>query len=166
MKKTFLILLYLFAFSRVYCQSNQPEIIATSGGYFKPLLSTPSLSWTIGENIVETYSSANNFLTQGFQQGHYNAVAIDESIDKNLSINVFPNPTTDFITISIKSLIEKDNVFFIELYDLQGKILYTVNYNQNEFKLDMLTYPAGTFLLKIMTKGNKCLQNFKIQKNK
>jgi len=120
----------------------------------------------MGESITETYTSTYNILTQGFQQGHYNIVAVDEIKDKDVSIKVFPNPTTDFITISIKSLTEKSIGYLIELYDLQGKKLYTLNYNQDDYRLNMSTYPIGTFLLKVMTKGNISLQNFKIQKTK
>ena len=156
----------LFGFGSVFCQTIQPNIITTSGDYFKPNTSSPSLSWTIGECITETYSSTNNMLTQGFQQGHYNAVAIDEISDKDFSITVFPNPTSDFINISIKSLSENPAIYIIELYDLQAKKLYTTSNYQEEFQMDMHTYPAGTYLLKVMTIGNKLLQNFNIQKTK
>jgi hypothetical protein len=141
-------------------------VITSAGDYFKPNTSSPSLSWSMGECVTETFTSTNNILTQGFQQGHYNVVAIDEIKDKDVSIKVFPNPTTDFISISIKSLTEKNSDYLIELYDLQGKKLFTANYNQNDFRLNMATYPVGSFLLKVMTKGNKTLQNFKIQKTK
>lgn len=166
MKNLLFIILIVFCYGTVFCQTNLPEVITSSGDYFKPNASSPSLSWTMGECFTATHFSTNNILTQGFQQGHYNVVAIDEITDKDVSIKMFPNPTTDFITVSIKSLTEKTSDYFIELYDLQGKKLYTANYNQNVFKLNMATYPAGTFLLKVMTKENISLQNFKIQKNK
>ena len=166
MKKTILLIFMLFGFGSVFCQTNQPEVITSAGDYFKPNASSPTLSWTMGECITETYSSANNILTQGFQQDTVYNIGIIDNPDKDFSIKVFPNPATDFITVSINSLTEKTSDYLIELYDLQGKKLYTATYNQDEFKLDMLTYPAGTFVLKVMTKGNKTLQNFKIQKNK
>ncbi len=166
MEKTTLLIFMLFGFGSVFSQTTQPEVITSSGNYFKPNALSPSLSWTMGESITETYTSTYNILTQGFQQGHYNIVAVDEIKDKDVSIKVFPNPTTDFITISIKSLTEKSIGYLIELYDLQGKKLYTLNYNQDDYRLNMSTYPIGTFLLKVMTKGNISLQNFKIQKTK
>ena len=166
MKKTILLIFMFFGFGSIFSQTNHPEVITSAGDYFKPNASSPSLSWTMGESVTETFSSTNNILTQGFQQGHYNIVAIDEIKDKDVSIKVFPNPTTDFISISIKSLTEKNSDYLIELYDLQGKKLFTANYNQNDFRLNMATYPVGTFLLKVLTKENKTLQNFKIQKTK
>eukprot|EP00825_Cyclidium_porcatum_P005116 TRINITY_DN12449_c0_g1_i2.p1 TRINITY_DN12449_c0_g1~~TRINITY_DN12449_c0_g1_i2.p1 ORF type:complete len:141 (-),score=44.25 TRINITY_DN12449_c0_g1_i2:115-537(-) len=86
------------------------------------------------------------------------SVGITENPDKDFSIKVFPNPTKDFITVSIKPLIDKISNYFIELYDLQGKKLYAATYNQDQFNLDMISYPAGTFLLKVMINENKiCL---------
>lgn len=157
----------LSGFGSVFCQTNQPNIITNSGDYFKPNTSSPSLSWTIGECITETLSSTNNILTQGFQQNFEYIIqpGINEN-KNNYSIKVFPNPASDLITISIKPLTQKSSDYLIELYDLNGKMLYTVNYTQNEFQLDMNTYPTGTFLLKVMTNRNKTLQNFKIQKSK
>ncbi len=168
MKKTILLIFMLFGFGSVFCQTNQPEVISSSGDYFKPNASSPTLSWTMGECITETQTSANNIITQGFQQNfeYIIGVGITENPDKDFSIKVFPNPATDFITVSINPLTGKASEYLIELYDLQGKKLYTATYTQDEFKLDMFTYPAGTFMLKVMTKGNKTLQNFKIQKNK
>ena len=47
-------------------QSVSPEVIASSGNYYEA--ANASLSWTLGEVAVETYSSGGITLTQGFQQ--------------------------------------------------------------------------------------------------
>ncbi len=156
----------LFGFRSVFCQTNQPEVITSSGDFFKPNASSPTLSWTLGECITETYYSAYNIITQGFQQDSLYIIGITENPDKEFFIKIFPNPTSDFITISINPLTGKSSDYIIELYDLLGKKLYTGTYRQNEIQLDMFTYPTGTYLLKVMMKGNKTLQNFKIQKTK
>ncbi|MBT3209063.1 MAG: T9SS type A sorting domain-containing protein [Bacteroidetes bacterium] len=58
------------------------EIISTSGDYFEnPEI---SLSWTIGEVAVETFSGYNFFLSQGFQQpldyqlSHFQNITLNE----------------------------------------------------------------------------------------
>ncbi len=168
MKRMILLILFLVGFGNVFSQTNQPQVISSSGDYFKPDSSSLSLSWTMGECITETHTSISNTITQGFQQNfeYIISVGITENPDKDFSIKVFPNPTKDFITVSIKPLIDKISNYFIELYDLQGKKLYAATYNQDQFNLDMISYPAGTFLLKVMINENKIIQNFKIQKNK
>ena len=42
------------------------EVTATSGNY--DTNSRVKVSWTLGEAVIETFSNANNTLTQGFQQ--------------------------------------------------------------------------------------------------
>ena len=168
MKKTILLILILFCFRNVYCQYNQPEVITSSGDFFKPNASSPSLSWTMGECISETYISTTNILTQGFQQNfeYIINIGIIENSDNDFTINIYPNPSTSFISVSIKPINKQICDYSIELYNLQGKKLYSENFNQNEFQLDMYHYPAGIYLLNLMTKENKILQNIKIEKHK
>ncbi len=66
MKKAFILTYLSLIFVIGLCQSNESEVIATSGEYFEN--SGISLSWTLGECITETFSNENIILTQGFQQ--------------------------------------------------------------------------------------------------
>lgn len=47
-------------------QSNAQQVIATSGGYYEN--ENISLSWTVGEPVIETFTGSEVILTQGFQQ--------------------------------------------------------------------------------------------------
>lgn len=47
-------------------KTNAQQVIATSGGYYQN--ENLSLSWTVGEPVIETFTGANVTLTQGFQQ--------------------------------------------------------------------------------------------------
>jgi len=49
-----------------FSQSIERDVVASSGDYFEG--ANASLSWTLGEIAVETYTAGNNILTQGFQQ--------------------------------------------------------------------------------------------------
>ena len=42
------------------------EVISTTGEHYEN--SNGSISWTIGEPVIETLGSNNNYLTQGFHQ--------------------------------------------------------------------------------------------------
>ena len=66
MKKVFLLTSFSLIFIICFSQSNESEVIATSGEYFEE--AGISLSWTLGETINETFSNENFILTQGFQQ--------------------------------------------------------------------------------------------------
>ncbi|MCH8318269.1 MAG: hypothetical protein IIA88_07200 [Bacteroidetes bacterium] len=77
MKKTFFILFALFCFGSAKSQSLSPEVYSTSGDYFTGTNAT--LSWTIGESIIETFSGSNAIITQGFQQSSWSVTSIRRS---------------------------------------------------------------------------------------
>ncbi|MCH8319134.1 MAG: hypothetical protein IIA88_11690, partial [Bacteroidetes bacterium] len=101
MKKTLLIAIGIFSFDCIYSQSISPEVYAASGEYYTSANAT--LSWTIGEGVIETFTGANAILTQGFQQSLYTITSIEEVSDNNYQISVYPNPATDFININVQS---------------------------------------------------------------
>lgn len=65
--------LLFFAFVRagsLYAQSFSPDVIGSAGNFTTS--QSGSMAWTIGEVMIETYSSNNNFFTQGFHQPNRN----------------------------------------------------------------------------------------------
>nr|NQU92395.1 hypothetical protein [Bacteroidota bacterium] len=52
-----------FAFS---ITSNAQQVIASAGGFYEG--ENISLSWTLGEPVIETFEGNGIILTQGFQQ--------------------------------------------------------------------------------------------------
>ncbi len=62
------ILLSTIALTFLACifQANAQQVVASSGGYFES--ENLSLSWTLGEPVIETFSNGDLILTQGFQQ--------------------------------------------------------------------------------------------------
>jgi hypothetical protein len=163
MKKYFLLIACLLGITISYAQSVKPEVIATAGDYFKN--SNYSMSWTLGECITETYSSANNKLTQGFQQSNYTITAVNQLAIGAVAVKAFPNPTTDLITVSIEITNCSQNEYSIELFDLQGKQLIGETMEEKSKQLDMTGFANGTYFLKVSDRGKNILQNFKILKN-
>jgi hypothetical protein len=66
------------------------QIVTTGGDYHQN--SSGSISYTIGELAIETFSKTNNILTQGFHQTNLIAVAINELKGLDFEISAFPNP--------------------------------------------------------------------------
>ena len=79
-------------------------------------------------------------------------VALNNSIHQlDLSISIYPNPTSSTINIKCDSTIES-----IELYDIMGRILETSIEKSTEIKFDISDKQVGTYFLKITTeKGSK-----------
>lgn len=158
MRQTFLFL-SIFWWTIGFSQTLSPDGWATSGDYFTN--SNNSLSWTIGECITETYSSTNNALTQGFQQGKYNITSVEENKYSAFSVFVYPNPTSTFINISIKST--ESGKMTVELLDITGKLIQSESF-QNNFQLNVAEYSNSAYILHIYNDSNSLIKTFKLQK--
>ncbi len=120
MKKIIILTIGILYTLSVSGQQLSPEVISSAGDYF--VGSNVTLSWTIGEAVIETFTDTNCILTQGFQQPFIPPIAgIKKLEDKNLKIKVFPNPASDFLNVRFIATEEIDLI--IELIDLNGKVL-------------------------------------------
>jgi hypothetical protein len=118
-----------------------------------------SLSWTLGEPMVESLSESNLTLCQGFHQGGCEIVGVTEVLA--FPVKVYPNPTTDEVFIEA----EASEPLTTVLYDLTGKTLF-------EKTWEMLAYPvvvpveglpAATYFLRLVARDGRS-NLFKIQK--
>ena len=130
------------------------SVIASSGGDAQ--VEGLKVSWTVGENFVETIALNDAILTQGFQQSslHITRVTQDPLADATFDVHVYPNPATTRIQIEPKS--SQIVQFKVDVYDAQGKHLTTLTAVSNEGvqTLDVSNYPAGTYALSIAS-GNE-----------
>ncbi len=118
------------------------------------------VSWTIGEPVIATVSDANNTLTQGFQQSKLTVTAINDIQVAGVEIKVYPNPTSDFVTVHFSKVMEKPTYL---LFDLSGRLIEQKNIETTDVKIDMTNFAGGSYILKLNS-GQKPLQSFKIIK--
>jgi hypothetical protein len=160
MKKILLILIMICGSSFMYCQSLKPDVITTAGSF--NINANNSVSWTIGECLIETFSNTNNKLTQGFQQSIYEInTAIDNTLNL-IKINLFPNPATDYINLEIE--LQDNQEFSYELYDLNGKCLQNGKINSAKSEIKLAGYSSRTYVLNVYARDRKILKSFKILK--
>lgn len=143
-------------------QSISSQVIASTGDYSES--SDYSISWTLGEIAIETLESSAYILTQGFHQGYFEITSVDNPLEKNVEIKVYPNPATDYIFVSLES--DEVRSAMIELYDLDGRIVLKENWDSPEgpYPIDLSGLTSAQYLLKILTRTGKPLQTFKIIK--
>lgn len=154
MKNILILLLLIWAnesFAQKVISSNGAT--ATAAGY--------EVSWTIGEAVIATVSDANNTLTQGFHQSKLTVTAINELSVTDIEIKVYPNPTSDFVTIHFSKIVEKPRYL---LFDLSGKLLEQKNIDSSDAKINMAGFAEGVYILKLNHLGSLPLQTFKIIK--
>ena len=128
-----------------------------------------SLSYSMGETMVETVDNFNQTLTQGFQQNSFEAVVgVIEIEDVAFDIEAYPNPTQDYLNIKISASNGAVNAqdYDVLFYDLTGKeISLEQNYEENQvIRLDLQYLPTGAYIARIVGKENNVISNFKITK--
>lgn len=69
---------------------------------------------------------------------------------------VFPNPANSIITLKNSNSIIKS----IELTDLDGRVLQTLEVNKTDLELDISNYKASTYILKITTGNGSIFRKF------
>ncbi len=99
-------------------QSLERQVIGTAGDYVEN--GDISLSYTIGEPVIETAITGSIILTQGFQQPDASRTAsgvAETGVEVNY--NIYPNPATDMLNVQLTSNEKVDLI--VELYDMGGK---------------------------------------------
>jgi hypothetical protein len=159
MKKLLLIAGIFFAFYTANSQTNSPELISSSGDSFSNV--NYILDWSIGELATETISANGQILTQGFHQGIYTVTAI-EDLRADIEMTVFPNPTTDFITLNFAK-VQNFGKLSYTITDFSGKVLQNSNFSNETEQINFAKYSAGTYFI-IVQENNQIIKSFKIIK--
>jgi hypothetical protein len=147
-------------------QSNTNTIMGTIITAGKDAIgSSGTVSYSIGQ-LFYTYIGQSVYnVAQGIQHQelYKTGSSIVNSIEPKVEVLVFPNPTTDFVTINTKGLEFEKGKQFYQLYDIQGRILKQNRINQNETQINLNNLTASIYLLKVYD-NNKVLKTFKILK--
>lgn len=146
-------------------QSISPSVIASWGNYSNN--GGYSLSATSGEMMTQTFIAGSNILTQGFQQPDDKDVSVQQLVDDGLIIKIFPNPTSDLVTVNL----EADNAenYFAVMYDLLGRTLALPgtldrSHTQLQQTFNLSQLPSATYFICIINAQGEINHSFKIQK--
>jgi hypothetical protein len=138
------------------------ETITTSGGNATGTGGT--VSYTVGQVAYTTNRGATGIVAQGVQQPYEILVVtgLDEARGISLEISVYPNPTSDFLKLTIESY-KLENLSY-QLYNINGDVLQNGKIVGKETVIqtgDLL--PAAYFLQ--IRDNQKEVKTFKIIKN-
>ncbi len=127
------------------------QVVSSAGGYFSN--ASLSVSWTLGEPVIATLSSANLMLTQGFQQG--NLFGTDVPLNPNLNsfnFKMYPNPANNKVWFDVNNQKAKGD-FVVEVYDITGRKIINQNLgqfvNQELMELSIATLKPGIYLVNV-----------------
>lgn len=123
-----------------------------------------SVSYTVGQIVYTKNTGTNGSSSQGVQQPYEISIitGLEAAKDINLIFSVYPNPTTDFLTLKLMNF-DKENLSYW-LYSVSGNLIETKKILAVETQISMATLVSGTYFLKVV-QGNKEVKTFKIIKN-
>ncbi len=159
--KAIITIVLVGVFLTANAQSISPEVIATAGEHFEN--GSSQLSWTMGEVMIDTYSAGGNIVTQGFHQTQLTVTSIEESNPFSLDVNVFPNPTSQFLNIDVRG---EHKPLTVTLYDMHGKLIMqeSLMKDQTNAKLDLSSLAMAYYILNVVDEKGKYSSSHRINK--
>ena len=120
-------------------------------------------SYSVGQVVYTTATGSNGSVAQGVQQPYEisTTVGINET-SINLELSVYPNPTTTFLSLKVKS--EKLESLTYQLIDMQGKMITNKKVTASNTTITMEALPTATYFLNVV-KNNQIVKTFKVIKN-
>lgn len=125
-----------------------------------------SVTYSIGQ-VFYTYIGESIYnVAQGVQQDELSITLSTEenSIQPKAEIFIFPNPTTDYVSINMEGYESDSRQRSYQLYDLQGRLLKQDTVIQTETQINVTDLRSAIYLLQVYVE-NKVLKTFKIVKN-
>ena len=138
------------------------ESVHTTGG--EATGNGGSVSYSVGQVANQTHTGANGSVAEGVQQPYEISVVtgIEEAKGINLSVTAFPNPTTNYLILSINEF-DSSNLSY-QLYDMKGKLLLNEKITGKQTSIVMSNFVPAAYLGKV-SQSNNTMKTFKIIKN-
>ena len=163
MKRNICALVLMFFALSVGAQQIKQEVIASSGGYNVASGNTISISWTLGETIIPTFTSQDGsiVLTHGFQQ-RIVITTVEENLVNPVRITVFPNPASEIANVEFDTPTDTEITLF--LLSNQGSLVKTIQIPSGTLikEINMQDLPSGIYYIR-MVKG-KLVNVYKVVK--
>jgi len=137
-------------------QTLSPTVISSSGGFFTS--ANAMLSVTVAEmTMVQTFTTAGNILTQGFQQPENLTTGIAEIPVVSGGILIYPNPSNgNFVLSYINNNYSETS---IRIYNLAGQVVLeeeqSPSVGLNTINFDISAYSQGMYILELATANSK-----------
>ena len=122
-----------------------------------------SVAYSVGQILNTSSGGGSDELIHGVQQPYEISVIIglEKFKDIGLTLSTYPNPVTDLLILKVESLIWKDLNY--QVYNSEGKILFSDNLLNTETNIDMSALAPGMYLLRVCMEKDP-VKTFKIIK--
>lgn len=141
-----------------FCQGQ--ESTNTAGG--DATGSGGTVAYSVGQVVYTTNTGSTGSVAGGVQHAYeIFTVGIKETA-LNISLTVFPNPTTENLTLQISDY--NNEQLSYQLFDMQGKQLSNGQITAQQTQINMNSFPTATYFINVVNQENKKVQSFKIVK--
>ncbi len=138
------------------------QSINTAGGNASG--SGGSVSYSVGQIVYQTHAGTGGSALEGVQQPYEISVvtAIEEAKEIKLWFSAYPNPTTDYLTLSIDEY-DISNLSY-QIFDINGNLLQSEKITNNQTNIVMSNLVPASYFVKV-TGSKNVVKTFKIIKN-
>lgn len=120
-------------------------------------------SYSVGQVVYTTNTGSTGSVAQGVQHAYEIFTVGIKETELNISLTVFPNPTTENLTLQISDY--NNEQLSYQLFDMQGKQLSNGQITAQKTQINMNSLPTATYFVNVVNQENKKVQSFKIIKN-
>jgi len=144
-------------FAALHAQNAVPASGGNASG------SDGSVSYTVGQVVYTAETGNGQSVYQGVQQPYEISVVtgIDQAKFIQLSCSVYPNPTTDYVTLKVENY-HSSNLAY-QLFGSDGRLIERKKVDDLEKTISMSGLSASTYFLKVLDNGMD-VKTFKIIK--
>ncbi len=135
---------------RLLLAQNDPPPLIASGEYENDFY---KWSFSVGDIAIWTFQTPQNLWSQGSQQPIITLVATNEPMDADISVTLYPNPSSEGIYCNIKTKDQLEKIR-LEVWSSNGQLLQPLS---TEFQSDQTifipvsTLPAGQYMIRFTT---------------
>ena len=121
-------------------------------------------AYSAGQIVYTTNTGSNGSVAQGVQQAYEISVVTDIKNETkiNMSLVVFPNPTTSLLNLQIADL--KTEQLTYQLTDALGKLIIENKITESSTQINMNAQAEAIYFLNVL-ESNQTVKTFKIIKN-
>ena len=160
MKTNTLILFLAFLLSFSANAQTVHQVLSATGG--DATGTGGSVAYSVGQIVYTTHTGTTGSVAQGVEQAYeIYSVGIKETT-LNISLSVFPNPTSDFLTLKVEDY--NNEALNYTLLDEQGRLVLNEQITTQDTQVAMSTLARGAYFINVL-QTNKKIQTFKIIKN-
>jgi len=158
MSKLNLLLFSVLCSGFLQAQSISSSVMSASGTSFESENFT--LHFSIGEPLNTIIEEGDVMISQGVLQIILNEITPVEETTLQNTFEIYPNPTTNVVSIKID---EPNKKYNCRLFDMNGTLLHEASLSNEKPNFNIEHLPKATYLLEVV-KGDKLYQNIKIIK--